>query len=265
MENPYLRLTAEFNRGRLRAVVSSGQAVVIHRLAVMSKDGDWILREDEEALEHVLEVLAERQACYRFGAPLDRRWLAGGWSAHLEHRAVGLRLRTDFVTRPPRVSSADLAAVWLAAAKDELPVVPLEPLAQIKKTNREKDYAVIGELARHMTSPRLQLLYSRSARDLLMLAEAHSDLVVSLLGERPMLAAIAGGRHAIEVALDAERRDLMRANEKRLARYLDAGQEWAAVWRDVLAEIKGRPLAEAHALVVERATGVLPFRPGDES
>ena len=92
MENPYLRLTAEFNRGRLRAVVSSGQAVVIHRLAVMSKDGDWILREDEEALEHVLEVLAERQACYRFGAPLDRRWLAGGWSAHLEHRAVGLRL-----------------------------------------------------------------------------------------------------------------------------------------------------------------------------
>jgi hypothetical protein len=49
MTNPYLDLTAQFNRGRRRALVSSGQAVVLHRLAIMSKDGDWVLREDEEA------------------------------------------------------------------------------------------------------------------------------------------------------------------------------------------------------------------------
>jgi hypothetical protein len=60
--------------------------VVLHRLAIMSKDGDWVLREDAEA---------------------------GG---------------TD--------------------------VVPLEPLAAMKLTKREKDYAVIGELARRMTDPR---------------------------------------------------------------------------------------------------------------
>ncbi len=46
----------------LRAVLSSGQAVVMHRLAVMSKDGDWILREDDEALEHILAVLDDRGA-----------------------------------------------------------------------------------------------------------------------------------------------------------------------------------------------------------
>ena len=50
MDNPYVRLTHEFNEGRLRAVLASGQAVVLYRLAVMSKDGDWILREDDEAL-----------------------------------------------------------------------------------------------------------------------------------------------------------------------------------------------------------------------
>lgn len=60
MENPYLELTEEFNRGRLRAVLSSGQAVVLYRLAIMSKDGDWILRPDEEALRHILRVLASR-------------------------------------------------------------------------------------------------------------------------------------------------------------------------------------------------------------
>lgn len=63
MNNPYLELTETFNQGRLRALISSGQAVVVHRLAIMSKDGDWVLREDAEATEHVLGVLAARGAC----------------------------------------------------------------------------------------------------------------------------------------------------------------------------------------------------------
>lgn len=46
--NIYLELTKLFNVGKLRAVLSSGQAAVLHRLAVMSKDGDWILREAAE-------------------------------------------------------------------------------------------------------------------------------------------------------------------------------------------------------------------------
>ena len=40
MDNPYVRLTREFNHGRLRAILASGQAVVLYRLAIMSKDGD---------------------------------------------------------------------------------------------------------------------------------------------------------------------------------------------------------------------------------
>ena len=79
-DNIYLELTREFNRGRNRVVISSGQAVVLHRLAIMSKDGDWILRETKPVLEHVLNVLSQRRASYRFGAPLDVRWLRGGWA-----------------------------------------------------------------------------------------------------------------------------------------------------------------------------------------
>lgn len=76
--NPYVSLTTAFNEGRLRAVLSSGQAVVLHRLAIMSKDGDWILREDDEATGHVLHVLAERGARYRLGSPRDRRGACRG-------------------------------------------------------------------------------------------------------------------------------------------------------------------------------------------
>jgi hypothetical protein len=97
--NIYVDLPREFNAGRLRAVISSGQAVVLHRIAIMSKDGDWILREDTEAVNHVLHVLSRHNATCRFGAPLDVRWLAGGWSSHFEFRSGELRIRTDFASR----------------------------------------------------------------------------------------------------------------------------------------------------------------------
>ena len=144
MTNIYIDLTTRFNQGRLRAVISSGQAVVLHRLAIMSKDGDWIIREDEECTAHVLRVLEALGARYRFGAPLDSRWLAGGWSSHFEFMQDAFRVRTDFVSRPPRISADDLPHLWADAQKRTPPFVGLRYLADLKKTNREKDYAVIG-------------------------------------------------------------------------------------------------------------------------
>jgi hypothetical protein len=262
MHNPYLELTEDFNQGRLRVLLSSGQAVVVHRLAIMSKDGDWIVREDDEAISHVLEVLARRGAQYRFGAPLDSRWLAGGWSAHLEIREESLRLRTDFVSRPPRIPSEELARMWERAETIDNPVVDLQPLAAIKLTNREKDYAVVGELARRMEDPLSQLLYSRSSRDLIQLAVEHPEAWAEASRQRPLLARVGEGRDVLDEELDRERRRLMRINEERLARYMDAAEPWAQVWPEVQREIKGLPLPEAHRIMVSRAQGALPFQPG---
>jgi hypothetical protein len=127
--NPCLDLTREFNGGGLRAIVSSGQAVVLLRLPVASKDGDWILRETPESLAHVRGVLAAHGARDRFGAPLDVRWMVGGWSAHFDFQAEGLRLRTDFVTRPPRLPPADLAALWRQVQAAEWPHVDARRLS----------------------------------------------------------------------------------------------------------------------------------------
>jgi hypothetical protein len=261
MDNPYIRLTQEFNHGRLRAVLASGQAVVLYRLAIMSKDGDWILKEDAEALTHVVATLAGHGARYRYGAPLDLRWLVHGWSAHLEFQESGLRLRCDFVTRPPRVSPGALQSLWEAPVQKEAPVVSLSVLAELKKTNREKDYAVIGELARKMEDPRLQALYSRSARDLLRLAEDHPEAVQWAVPERPLLSRIGQGREEVERLLDEERRDLIRTNEVRLDRYVDAAARWGEEWPRVAREMAGRPLAEAHEIMAERAAEYLPREP----
>jgi hypothetical protein len=230
----------------------------------MSKDGDWVLREDPETMEHVLRVLASRGSRYRFCAPLDVRWLAGGWSCHFEHREAGLRLRTDFVTRPPRLSPEELARLWADAEADGSEVVGLEPLAAIKLTNREKDYAVVAELSRRMSDRRSQLRFSRSARDLLRLAAEHPDAVADVLPLRPLLGQISEGREALEEALDRERRALIRANEQRLTRYRDAAREWESAWPTVAREIEGLPLEEAHRIVVARADGVLPFEPSTQ-
>lgn len=261
MQNPYLRLTDELNEGRLRALLSSGQAVVLYRLAVMSKDGDWILRENAEATGHVLRVLEGHGAAYRFGAPLDIRWLRHGWSSHFEYRDGPLRIRCDFVTRPPRISDEVLGLQWGAPVELEVPVVSLEVLADLKKTNREKDYAVIGELARRMESTRSRLLHSRSARDLIELAELHPEETEACVAQRPLLSEIPRGRDALERALDEERRTLIRANEARLERYLASAEPWAARWRSVARSLEGLPLREAHEAMTAAAEGILPWEP----
>jgi hypothetical protein len=254
----YAHLTEEFHRGRLRVLLSSGQAVVVHRLAIMSKDGDWILREQQSAIDHVLAVLESHGAHYRFGAPLALPWLAGGWSSHFEFAQGSMRIRTDFVSRPPRIGSSELAAMWNSAERTGSAVVGIVPLARIKLTNRDKDYAVVGEIARLMRDPADQLRFSRSARDLIELARSHPDLLTATALERPTLAAVSLGREALEETLDRERRVLMRTHEERLQRYQQAAAAWAAVWTDVAREVQGWPLRCAHEHVVQRATALLP-------
>ncbi|MBI2266641.1 MAG: hypothetical protein HYU64_16000 [Armatimonadetes bacterium] len=237
--NIYLRLTQEFNDGRLRAILSGGQAVVLHRLALMSKDGDWILLEDDETMGHILSVLESFGATYRFGAPLDIRWMSGGWSAHFEFTYQGIRVRTDFITRPPRLTADRIERLWRDKAGQPAPFLDVSDLIETKKTNREKDYAVIGELAR--------------------LFREYPQEVAEIKRQRPILASIPDGLHALEAALDAERRAMIHANEDRLSPYFAASEAWSRIWPDISGKIEGRPLSFAHAAVVDAALGILPF------
>lgn len=259
--NIYLELTAAFNAGRLRAIICSGQAVVLHKLAVMSKDGDWILREDQETLDHILSTLENYGAIYRFGAPMDLRWMRGGWSCHFEFFRKPLRVRADFFTRPPRLEKEAVSRLWETLAGRHPPFVGLRELAEMKMTNREKDYAVIGELARCLTSPEEKFLYSRSARDLLALKQEYPDAWTVASKKRPALEAALHGRETLEAALDRERRELMRQNEARLDRYEMASASWATAWPDLRRRISSLPLRQSHQILCEAAEGLLPHEP----
>lgn len=256
--NIYLRLTADFNAGRHRAVLCSGQAAVLHRLAITSKDGDWILKEDEETLAHVLSVLERRGAVYRFGAPLDVRWMAGGWSAHLEFPEGDLRVRTDFFTRPPRVSEVELERMWSSTEGQDPPFTDARILAEMKKTDRQKDYPFIGELARRMDHPEDQLYYSRSAEDLIELTLKHPAVAREVALRRPLLTHVNEGRRALAEALQVEMLDLIELSQERLRRYAAAAVRWREAWPTIASEIESLPLTEAHARLVEHAQRLLP-------
>ena len=249
--NVYFDLTREFNAFAPVAVLASGQAVVYYRVAIMSKDGDWVMRETDEACSRVLDVLTGHGAWYRPGAPLDVRWLAGGWSSHFEFAdEQGRRARCDFFSRPPRVPALAVARMF-RAAEDPLLVVDPESLVRMKRTQRAKDYAVIAELATRL--PRdIEVELTTDPDRLLSLAPGHAARV-----RRDAVQAAAGGdRDAVVVALAREQDRLQRADRARLAAYAAAAERYLEEF--VRLPLSARRLPDNHSAIVALAERRLP-------
>lgn len=251
MPNVYFDLTREFNRGERVAVLCSGQAVVFYRIAIMSKDGDWIVRETEAACATVLDVLDRHGARYRPSAPLDPRWLAGGWSSHFEFfDERRRRVRCDFFSRPPRLSLRAVEALFATSLSDDpLAVVDPESLVRMKQTQRAKDYAVIGEVAR-LLPPEKELELTTDPDRILALGTRLSA---------SRRAARARGRDAVVVELAREIDEMQRMDRERLARYEESGRDYAALFRK--GGLAALPLREAHARAQALAEDVLPRFP----
>ncbi|HYO15000.1 MAG TPA: hypothetical protein VE685_17540 [Thermoanaerobaculia bacterium] len=255
-KNIYFELTEELNAEGFIAVLASGQAVVYYKIAMMSKDGDWILKETPEACRRVLEVLGQRGARYRSGAPLDVRWLAAGWSSHFEFIDLeGRRIRCDFLTRPPRVSPEDVAPLFEAKPGESLLVIGLEPLIRMKQTQRAKDYPVIGELAR-LLPPEREIEWTTDPDRILELASVHGESSK----RPPVRAARAGGsREDVVVELARELDRLQQQDRKRVEKYRAAAETFTREF--LAARIGDKELTEAHSHVCQLAERWLPFDP----
>jgi hypothetical protein len=67
--NIYFELTEAFNATASNVVLASGQAVVYYRVAIMSKDGDWIIREAADACDRILALAPHLVAARRARGP----------------------------------------------------------------------------------------------------------------------------------------------------------------------------------------------------
>lgn len=257
MRNLYFELTEELNAEGPIAVLASGQAVVHYRISIMSKDGDWILRETPEACDRVLAVLDRYGARYRPSAPLDIRWLAGGWSSHFEFAdPEGRRIRCDFVTRPPRVAPGDLARLFASEEpKEAFQVIGVEPLIRMKQTQRAKDYPVIGELAR-LLPPEREIELTTDPDRIVDLASDHGQHSL----RAPVRVASAGAsREAVVVELAQELDHLQQQDRARVEIYKTAAERYVREFQS--RDLGALPLSEAHRRACELAERCLPRNP----
>jgi hypothetical protein len=220
----------------------------------MSKDGDWVIRETPNACERVLRELEARGARYRIGAPLDVRWLGGGWSSHFEFfDEKRRRIRCDFVSRPPRVPNASLERIFKSAAAERLVAVDPDSLILMKQTQRAKDYAVIAELA-SLLPPEREIELTTDPDRLLALAAA------GVASNRPAAVAArsSAGRRAVVMALAEETDTLQQRDAIRVDAYEKAARLYLAGCRAL--DLSELPLREAHARLCEVAERLLPKR-----
>ncbi len=253
MANVYFELTEAFNAHGPAVALASGQAVVFYRVAIMSKDGDWVVRETPGACEHVLTVLESRGARYRPSAPLDVRWLSGGWSSHFEFfDDRRRRVRCDFVSRPPRVLRASIDALF-DRMQTPLVAVDVESLIRMKQTQRAKDYAVIGLLAAFLPPERELELTTDPDRIMALAPEVGAGSARAAVH-----AALAGDRRAVVLALAVEADDLQQHDRRRVTRYEAAAARYLTEIR--ASGLGDLPLREAHARLCEAAGQWLPTR-----
>ncbi len=256
MANVYFDLTAAFNQHHPTAALASGQAVVFYRIAIMSKDGDWVIRETADACDRVRSILRAHGARYRLSAPLDVRWLQGGWSSHFEFfDDRRRRVRCDFVSRPPRVPPEMIEATFAPPPAGQPLVVDVESLIRMKQTQRAKDYAVIGPLAA-LLPPQREIELTTDPDRLLALSAA-----IGPPKTRPGVAAAAAraDRRAMVIALAEEIDDQQQRDRARVERYEAAATPFLDYCRSQsLAEL---PIDEAHLRLIEAAERLLPQHP----
>ena len=136
-------ITAVRTRGGVCAI-TNGRACVQYEIAQSTKDCDVLC--SVESLAAMLEVIRESNFRGASGGyrghltpPLDRRWLAGGWTAHFEWLVEGAKPHLDVFAVAPRGSSD-----WSRGISGLL--VGMHTVAEMKRTDRAKDWPFANAL-----------------------------------------------------------------------------------------------------------------------
>lgn len=247
----------------IKATLTSGMACVEYGLQQNTKDTDWIL--DLEGIIRLVELCGELErgvsgrswrVTYRglFGAPLDREYLAGGWTSHLAafEGPESAERHLDFFGRAPR-----LGAGWNALAEGG--IASRDVVARMKKTDRPKDWPLVNGLA-------LQAFFDGDPAAVLHLREptvlheawerTPPNLRESFAHERPLLAALSDhGDADVDRLLLVEQLLWQCVNRER---YLVYQQAWKAFYRDWQRDRVGEwptsePFLQQHRRVCEAA------------
>ena len=235
----FLRLFA----GLLRAegipfAITSGMACVHYGLQQTTKDSDWIIPAD--GLPALVALLRRKEGelppwrvSYRqiFGAPLDAEYMAHGWTSHLSiwDQASSVEHKVDIFSKPPRVQPEEMlvdADGWVSE----------HIVAQMKKTDRDKDWPIVDGLGRRLwraNDPR-GLLHLTDVVSLPTAWATTSAAERGIMGRRrPLLRLLDGGTvdaPRLRGLIGLERLIWERVNHQRHSRYTRAWKEFYRAW-----------------------------------
>ena len=259
LETFYEGLVLKLRERGVVCAITSGMACVHYGVAETTKDCDLLCH--TSSFNTLLELLTETnisgQPCHYRGnitPPLDARWHRGGWTSHFQWDSKPDVNTLDVFGHALRESSPWPQDVFGLYAGPHT-------VAQMKRTNRDKDWAFITALGQRM-------IEAEDDRGWLHIFEAGA--LTELLKQRRCPPEIAAARPAIGLAMN---------NDRRTAGALNAEQKlWGELDRVRIKILEGhlRPYVSAvrreragkelsllqdHAIRIECATRHLPVNP----
>ncbi|MFV1964824.1 MAG: hypothetical protein ACC628_05335 [Pirellulaceae bacterium] len=261
----------ELRAAGVRFAITSGQACVHFGIQQTTKDSDWIIEPDDLSLLRSMLAKAESSGEFRVsyraicGTPLDRAYLGNGWTSHLamtdpdadEHHL-------DFFGNAPRVRELERDPVDPDYASRLL-------VAQMKKTDREKDWPFVFALGRQaMAMGDVRGVLHGQEADWLIDAwsQVPEKIRVELIRQRPLLGLIDTEPRQLRRAIVIEKQVWVSINRERYGVYQRSWKEFYRQWRREPGFQWPRriPFLEQHAQLDEAAERyALPKRPLDES
>ncbi len=197
-----------------------GQACVFYGAVQFSKDVDFVLLASEENFGRLHDALTELNAVRIAVPPFDPAVLARGHAVHF--RCIGGiadGLRVDIMTGLRGLRSFDLLWAHRVTITDQngndVDLLAIDDLVQAKKTQRDKDWPIIGALVEghyltfgdQPTPERIQfwLREARTAERLIDLSRRFPAEAASAAPQRPLLnLASSAQEEPLREALDAE-------------------------------------------------------------
>lgn len=220
IQTPIRQVLLTMQKHQVQALLMGGQACVFYGAAQFSKDVDFLVLADAANFVELHLALDDLQAVRIAVPPFDPEVLQRGHAVHFRCRAVGVEgLRIDVMTRLRDLPSFqvlwDRRTTLTTDDGGEVHLLSVPDLINAKKTQREKDWPIIGALLEghykaqgHAPTPERILFWlteSRTPERLVELVSRFPMETARLHADRPLLAlARIGDLPALRTALDAE-------------------------------------------------------------
>jgi hypothetical protein len=219
--NPILKALSSMRKSGARTLLMGGQACVFYGAAEFSRDLDLLILADAANFERLHIALADLNATSIAVPPFEAGFLSRGHAVHFRCQrddVKGLHIDLMSVLR----TGAHFEEMWDRRTTIEVEGEPVdlmarEDLVNAKKTQRNKDWPMIGRLMERsyftrdgIVTPEQAEFWLRELRTAELLIEAAvawPEIAQTVLPERPAVrAAVGGDVSLVAIALEEEER-----------------------------------------------------------